>query len=136
MFKDKVDPNDLNFIKERGYMPCGWVPCPRGEGGKINPQVTQFKLDETKSVSVFHNKPVYYETVNYTWRPLEEVCEHHGNRKIILNELALERMHPRFMAWLQKRQQLIEGGICAFNTVLPEEISVRIERYLEEPVYV
>lgn len=136
MLKNKVDPNDLNFIKEKGYLPVGWVPCPRGEDGKINPQVTQFDLGKGKFVSVFHVKPVYYETVNLTWRPLEEVCVYHGNRKIVLSNLALERMHPRFMAWLQKRQDLIEDSVFGFPADMPEETLVRVSKFKEQELYV
>lgn len=106
----KAIQNDLDTVRAKGFNPIGFIPGVRGEGGKINPQVTQFALGNNKYVSVFHVKPVYYETKWNTWRPLEEVCSYHGNRKIILNSLATELMHPRFLAWLESRQKLIRAG--------------------------
>lgn len=111
MLNHKVEPNDLKYAQERGFDVKGWQPCPRGEGGKINPQVTKFKLADGKLLSIFHIKPVYYETIDNTWRPLEEVCSYHGNRTIILTPLAMRLMSPRFMRWLQVRQSQLGSDL-------------------------
>ncbi|MCA9325727.1 hypothetical protein KDA23_06760, partial [Candidatus Saccharibacteria bacterium] len=111
-----VDHNDLAFIYEKGFRPKGFAPCPRSSDGHINPQVTRLYLGDNQFVSVFHVKPVYYETITGHWRPLSEVTVHHGNRKIILHPDALSKMSPRFMRWLQLRQRIL-GTELLFDSI-------------------
>jgi hypothetical protein len=70
-------------------------------------------------VDVFHVKPIYYEALDGSWRPMAEVCTHHGNRRIVLAPHAWGMIHPRFLQWLMKRQRLLgsalefDGGVLA-----------------------
>jgi hypothetical protein len=68
----QIDLRDKQFIEERHGKIIGWVPGAI-EKGKINPQVTMAVREDGKFVSVFHVKPVYYETSTGHWRPLKEV---------------------------------------------------------------
>lgn len=102
-----IDHNDIFFLREHGHNPIGWQPCPISEDGHINPQVTKTLLDNGQCATVFHVKPVYYETIYETWRPLSEVTSYHGNKKIIIPYEKLELIHPRFLNWLSKRQRLL-----------------------------
>lgn len=105
----KIDNNDLQYAKERADV-IGWVPDVRGEDGKINPHMTRFVTADNMFMDVFHVKPIYYETIGGEWRPMGEICEHHGNRKIVLNE-NWRLAHPRFIDWLSKRQKLFGGEL-------------------------
>lgn len=114
-----VDHNDLKRIREKGINPIGFVPCPRGDKGKINPHVTQFVLADGRLVSRFHIKPIYYETLDGFWRPLSEITSFHGNRFITLNHLATFKAHPRYLNWLEKRCELIGGKLTYPNILSP-----------------
>lgn len=112
-----IDKNDLAFVEERYGKVKGWIPGAVDEKtGKINPQVTMTLLENGKYVSVFHVKPVYYETSVGKWRPLSEVTVHHGNHKI---EFTSDwwKVHPRYMAWLDKRMKLIGGQLLIPSTI-------------------
>lgn len=102
----KVDQNDLKFVIESGYRVLGWVPTFIGEND-LYVNRTCFWLGKNKYITISHIKPVYYETMSGYWRPLSEVCTHHGNRDIRLSPKALHLMSPRFLNWLIKRQQLL-----------------------------
>ena len=103
---NQIDTNDLKYVQERGYKPLGWIPgAVDQETGKINPQVTKLYLGGTQFISVFHVKPIYYETTAGTWRPMGEICSHHGNKRIELNT-DWRKAAPRFINWLTKRQAL------------------------------
>lgn len=116
---NKIDTNDLEYAQERGINPKGWIPCPRGEGGKINPQVTQMYLGDNTFYTVFHVKPVYYETLDGSWRPLSEVASHVGNHKVVMEDW--HKVHPRYINWLNKRMKLI-GGELLLPTMIPTSI--------------
>ncbi len=108
---DAIDINDLRHIQERFGEVVGWLPgAVTKETGKINPQATMTMLANGKLATVFHVKPVYYETPTGAWRPLSEVTTHHGNKKIILNENWWQ-IHPRYLNWLDKRCKLIGGEL-------------------------
>lgn len=105
------DKNDITYIEERYGKIAGWIPGAIDQKtGKINPQVTQAYLGGNTFASVFHVKPIYYETYAGEWRPLSEVTVWHGNHKIEFNK-DWWKVHPRYMAWLEKRMQLINGQL-------------------------
>ena len=89
------------------------LPCPLDETGRINPQVTRFALRDGRFADVVHVKPVYYQHANGAWRPLSEVCSHHGNRDIAIRPDRVSWVHPRFLLWLMRRQRLL-GSELAF----------------------
>lgn len=105
----KIDTNDVEYIEKRYGKVLGWVPGAI-KRGKINPQVTQAYLGENVFASVFHVKPVYYETYTGTWRPLSEVTVHHGNHSIVLNG-DWWKIHPRYLNWLDKRCRVLGGEL-------------------------
>ena len=109
----RIDDNDLAHALRLGLDPVAWAPCPRSEDGAINPQVTRFALADGQWADVVHVKPVYYETPAGDWRPLSEVCSHHGNRQIAIRPDRVSWVHPRFLLWLMKRQRLL-GSELAF----------------------
>ena len=104
-----ADENDIAHVLNLGHKPVAVRPCPVIEG-KINPHVTTFLLEDGQFLSVFHVKPIYYEALDGSWRPMNEVATHHGNRKISLSPHWMEKMSVRYFSWLQKRQALIRGG--------------------------
>lgn len=112
----QIDLNDKQFIEERHGKITGWIPgAIDNKTGKINPQTTKAYMGNGCFVSVFHVKPVYYETAAGHWRPLSEITTHHGNHKIILNE-NWWKVHPRYLAWLDKRCKLIGGELLIPST--------------------
>ena len=112
----QIDINDLEFAEKRYGKLIGWVPGAIDEKGKINPQVTKGVREDGKFVSVFHVKPVYYETPTGHWRPLSEVTLHHGNHKIVMNE-NWWKVHPRYLNWLDKRCKLIGGELLIPSSI-------------------
>ena len=109
--KHQFDLNDLAYAIRIGKKPIGFQPCPITKNGKINPAMTRFLLDSGEVFDIFHVKPVYYETLNHTWRPLSEVTSYHGNKNIVFNSNALFKVHPRFLNWIEKRCQLLGGSV-------------------------
>lgn len=103
----QIDHNELSFALDKGLKPIGWVPgAVDDETGKINPQVTKFYLGGDKFLSIFHVKPIYYETTTGHWRPLSEITSHQGNRKITLNN-NWRNASSRYIDWLTKRQAIL-----------------------------
>lgn len=116
-----IDTNDLQYIQERFGEVVGWLPgAVTKANGKINPQATMAMLADGHWCTVFHVKPVYYETYTGAWRPLSEVTTHHGNKKITLNENWWQ-IHPRYLNWLDKRCKLIGGELLipSFINTIP-----------------
>lgn len=115
----QIDTNDVQYIEKRFGAISVWYPGIQTKE-HIHPHVTR-AYTESGLVSVFHIKPIYYETHWNTWRPLSEICTHHGNKKITLKPEAIQLMSPRFMVWLQKRQRilgselLIDYGYMSFG---------------------
>lgn len=113
--KSQIDLNDVKYVEERFGLTIEALPCPIDEKtGKINPQVSRFRVLGGKPgeyISLFHVKPIYYETVGFAWRPMYEVCSHYGNRLVIFKHEDLPKIHPRFIDWLNKRMKLINGKI-------------------------
>lgn len=106
------DKYDIQYVTERWGAPIAGVPCPiMKETGKINPHATIFKFKNGDFRTVFHIKPIYYETVQHTWRPMYEVCSHYGNKRVVFKYESLFKVHPRFLSWLEKRMELIGGQI-------------------------
>lgn len=117
---NQIDLNDLQYVEERFGLAVSSHPCPQDKlTGKINPQVSTFKLlgeKREQTVSLFHVKPVYYEhakssDAEMVFRPMYEVCEHYGNHLVIFKYEELLNVHPRFLEWLKKRMKLINGQI-------------------------
>ena len=102
----RPDPNDLAHAARLGLDVVAALPCPLDETGRINPQVTRFALRDGRFADVVHVKPVYYQHANGAWRPLSEVCSHHGNRRIAIRPDRVSWVHPRYLLWLMKRQRL------------------------------
>lgn len=108
--RGKIDENDLEYARKRFPGIIVGEPCPIGKGGKINPHVSRFYNRYGKKFSVFHVKPVYYETWDGKWRPLYEVAYYYGNKNgIVFHENALEKVHSRYIAWLIKRNEILKG---------------------------
>lgn len=108
--ENKIDENDLTHVlKTRGERPIGWVTpsATNNRRGVITPNTSKMYFKNSEFVSVVHVKPVYYETIIGTWRPLSEVCTHHGNKRIFLKPDALKVMSPRFLQWLSLRQRIL-----------------------------
>jgi len=116
-----IDQNDLDYIQRTGNQAVvGATPCPINPDGKINPNVTRFHNIDGSYTSVVHIKPVYYETIYETWRPLSEITTHHGNHRIDFIADWDKFMHPRYLSWLIKRAELINGTIT-----IPSPFKVR-----------
>lgn len=107
----QFDTNDLKHAEERINGIVGWLPDVRGEKGKINPHMTRFVNKNNQFVDVFHVKPIYYETLSGHWRPLSEVTSYHGNRKLAFTLSGLSKVHPRYINWLEKRMEILNGVI-------------------------
>lgn len=115
----QIDLNDRAYVEERSGLVVASEPCPQDRRtGKINPHVSRFKLlgKHEQQVSVFHVKPIYYEHVTSTdeelvFRPMYEVCEHYGNRRVVFKYEKLLEVHPRYIEWLRKRMVLINGEV-------------------------
>jgi hypothetical protein len=111
MVNNKIDREDYNyFVRLFGEKPISFLPCPI-KNGKINPTTTRFFSKGGKTIDVFHIKPIYYETLDNTWRPLDEVCSGFGNRWINLKEDWDKKMNPRYLRWLLNRMNLIRGSV-------------------------
>lgn len=84
------------------------IPAPFTKG-RFHFNTSLFIASDLKTkISVFHIKPVYYATTKLKMRPLEEICEYHGNRNIILKRNPLEmNIHLGYLGWLMKRQVLL-----------------------------
>lgn len=116
---NQIDTNDLQFAKDRGYEPTEWDMPIDPITGKINPQVTRMHDGSGTFYSVFHVKPVYYETIDGYWRPLSEVCSWYGNHKVVMDKW--HKVHPRYINWLNKRMKLINGELL-LPTMVPTSI--------------
>lgn len=114
---DLLDSNDVVFAQSQTQTTIpivGGYPCPRGADHTIHPHVSRFLLADGQLMDVFHVKPIYYETPEGCWRPLSEVCSHHGNRQIAIRPDRVSWIHPRFLLWLMKRQRLL-GSELSFD---------------------
>lgn len=108
--QNKCDENDIRFIKEKGMNPVAFISCPEKDG-KINPHVTRFLLEDGKITDVFHVKPIYYETIDGYWRPMDEIANGFGNKWIDLKADWAERCSLRYMTWLLKRMEIVRGKL-------------------------
>jgi len=108
MIRGLIDHNDLAHVRRMGLNPVVAEPCPLGGNGVINPHVTRFYTLDGKITDVFHIKPVYYEAIDHSWRPMSEVAVHHGNKNIVLKMGWGRMMSQRYFQWLTKRQRLFK----------------------------
>lgn len=113
--KGIIDKNDLAYITERYGVPLASEPCPIGDKGKVNPHVSRFKYGKDRYLSVFHVKPVYYETNTGAWHPLYEVCQYYGNKNVVIHYEKLLQIHPRYLEWLKKRTAILGGKVLVTN---------------------
>lgn len=104
-----MDPNDIEHVHRLGFKPVAAIPCSLRKG-HFNPCVSQFYLGDDRCLSLFHIKPIYYERVDGEFRPISEVATYHGNKKITLNS-SWQKIHPKFLMWLLRRQDLIGGEV-------------------------
>lgn len=104
-----IDQGDLTHVRSLGINPTHAEPCPLGGNGIINPHVTRFYHDG-KVTDVFHIKPIYYEAIDHSWRPMGEVASHHGNKNIVLKTDWARKMSMRYFRWLMNRQRLFKGS--------------------------
>lgn len=102
----QVDKPTLNLVSKQHPNVIGWFPLLHAKDGTPHFNTTRFALSTGEHVSVFAVKPIYYEALGGFWRPLSEICEHHGNRKILLND-KWRMATPRFIDWLAKRQKIL-----------------------------
>ena len=115
----EIDRNDFDFIQNRYGKILAFVPGSVDQKtGKINPQVTTAWMGGNVFTSVFHIKPVYYETIVGTWRPLYEVTKFHGNKNIIFSMEGFRNVHPRYVDWLVKRCALLGGQVSVESFVV------------------
>lgn len=117
------DDNDIAYITERHGEPVAGLPCPK-KNGKINPQATMFQLADGKLATVFHVKPIYYETHNGDWRPMSEIANGFGNKWIDLKPDWAEKCTMRYLTWLLKRMELVRGQL---NIPTPFDVKVNGE---------
>jgi hypothetical protein len=134
----KADPNDIAKVlkKHKEEDIISVQPCPytdydhKAKTGKINPHLTRFMLKDGTYVGIFHIKPIYYETLEGNWRPMEEVTIYHGNKRLDFKGDWHEKMHPRYMDWLIKRAELLKAkdkisvATPSYVTVEGEEVTV------------
>lgn len=102
---NKADPHDVAFAAKR--FPLVKAGAAFLHHGQLHPNHTTFLDKDGVKFTIFHVKPVYYETVQGTWRPLSEVCAHHGNKNIVLIPNWYEYMSLRYFKWLMARQKLL-----------------------------
>lgn len=108
---DEIDKYDKLLVEKRYGKAIGWIPgAVDRHTGKVNPQITQVYIGDNTVVSVFHIKPIYYETYDGHWRPISEITTYYGNHKIEFTK-NWWKVHPRYMAWLEKRMRIINGKI-------------------------
>lgn len=128
----KADQNDISKVlkhhKEEDI--AAVQPCPRNEDGKINPHATKFILKNGQYVSIFHVKPVYYETLDGQWRPMEEVAHGFGNCWIDFKADWADKMHPRYMAWLVKRASFFKQSDIKIRSPYGYPITIEQEAYV------
>ena len=128
---NKIDINDYTYALARTPSRIiGGTPCPVDQKtGKINPQATSFLREDGKQTTVFHVKPVYYETISGHWRPMSEVCSYYGNHLVVFTFDGIQKVHPRFISWLSKRMELMGGQLRVHNPMTTE--SIVLSPYLE-----
>lgn len=132
----KADPNDIAHVlrhqKEEDVVSA--QPCPISDydaekkKGKINPHVTKFALANGQFCSVFHVKPIYYEALDGTWRPMDEVAIGFGNTWIDFKGDWHTKMHPRYMEWLMKRMELLHGKGIKVAEATPYGVPITVEQ--------
>ena len=104
----QIDKNDLAKLSKHDVV--AWEPGVIARN-RIHPNVTRCLRRDGNWVSIFHVKPVYYETHEGYWRPLSEITTHHGNRFIVLKPDWDKKMSIRYLNWLMKRCQLVKGQL-------------------------
>lgn len=106
----KIDRNDLQHIERLGYKPSVAIPAPM-KGEKISPHVSRFVVGGNKAIDVFHVKPIYYYSVEGTWRPLYEIASYYGNtRGMVLREGWEQKMDMRYLVWYIKRLEVLKSA--------------------------
>src|SRR3990167_1612166 len=85
------------------------IPAPFAKN-RFHFNCSRFLLSDGSVADIFHSRPVYYHTKNLSAKPLEEICSHYGNRKIILKDdpFSLD-ISIDYLIWLAKRQILLRS---------------------------
>lgn len=110
--KNRIDEKDYEYALKQNKDIVYALPSPIQDSGKINPHVSRFyQKDLLHITDVFHVKPIYYETIYGAWRPMDEVAYGFGNHWINLKEDWDKKMSLRYLNWLIKRMELINGSI-------------------------
>lgn len=123
--KNQIDLNDWKYIEERYGLVMESEPCPTDSvTGKINPTISRFKVlgKPNDTITVAHVKPIYYETREGAWRPLYEVSNHYGNKRITFEYEKLDSIHPDFLKWIISRQKLFTDGIVEITSPYSSEM--------------
>lgn len=115
-----IDVNDISHVKRLGLNPISGRPAPDNKG-KCNPHLSELYLEDGRTVSVFHVKPIYYLHWNGTWRPMRELASHHGHRRLNLYPDWDTKVDLRYLRWLMKRMELIGGSVNIPFTVKNEQ---------------
>lgn len=109
--RGKIDQSDINnILRLRHEMPIMALPCPY-KNGIPHPNTSRFFMRNGEVVDIFHVKPIYYQHLDTTWRPLTEVTYELRHHSAILKEDYQSKMHPAFLRWWMKRMELIGGKI-------------------------
>lgn len=126
---DRIDENDLLYVIERFGNPITSqsAPVTRFENGeykgqiKINPHISRFFFADGDVVDVFHIKPVYYQHIDGSWRPLSEVASYYGTRRIDLREDWDKHIDLNYLAWLLKYMKLMGGNVSIPSPFVPKQ---------------
>lgn len=114
---NQIDYHDLFYVMERYGRILDSIPAPlsvskRHKGQlEINPHQSLFLLENGRVMSVFHVKPIYYLHQDGGWRPMREVASKRGNRLLVLKDDWADKMDIRYLRWLLKRSEIINGQI-------------------------
>jgi hypothetical protein len=112
---DQIDFYDAAYAAERApSIIVRSIPAPLSikDGVEhINPHVSRFELKGGQTMDVFHVKPIYYLHQNGGWRPMGEIAHAFGNKWIDLKEDWAQSLDLRYLAWLMKRMELIQGAV-------------------------
>jgi len=107
----KADINILDYAyRLRKEDPIAVLPCPI-KNGRIHPGTTRIFYKNGQMDDVMDMKPIYYETLEGAWRPMNEVTYGFGNHWLNLKEDWDTKMSLRYLQWLLRRMEIIGGSV-------------------------